>query len=360
MIGISIGNTMPAGHARDLAQRAPAEDGRREATRSSAATRSRPAPRPRGPSIVAPVWRRKTSSRVGRATVTVRGLMPAARRALDDLDDRARAVGSVSSATLLEARAIAAGRARRAPPTRRRPSDESTATVTTSAPTSALSSSGRALGDHDRHGRRSPAGRTAGRPPRGSASSGTATTPDSLQAAELLPERRPRRGVDARRRLVEEQQLRPVDEPAGQVDPAAHAARVRSRTSRSAASSRSNSSSSSIAPLARCGAARARTAGHMARCSRPVEYFARGPPPGARSRSTGARPRASRETSWPATAARPGRRATAACRASAWSSSCPRRSGPSNPKASPSAISKRHATDRLEPRRRRSCAGPRR
>ena len=48
-----------------------------------------------------------------------------------------------------------------------------------------------------------------------------------LQPPQLLPERGARGRVDAGRGLVEEQQARPVHEPAGQVDAPAHAARVR-------------------------------------------------------------------------------------------------------------------------------------
>ena len=44
---------------------------------------------------------------------------------------------------------------------------------------------------------------------------------------ELLPHRRPRLRVEARGRLVEEQHLRPVDEPERHVEPALHPARVR-------------------------------------------------------------------------------------------------------------------------------------
>ena len=47
-----------------------------------------------------------------------------------------------------------------------------------------------------------------------------------LQPPQLVPERRARGRIDAGRGLVEEQQPRPVHEPAGQVDAPAHAARV--------------------------------------------------------------------------------------------------------------------------------------
>ena len=47
------------------------------------------------------------------------------------------------------------------------------------------------------------------------------------EAPDLVPHLDARLGVEAGRRLVEEQHLRAVDEPERDVEPAAHAARVR-------------------------------------------------------------------------------------------------------------------------------------
>jgi hypothetical protein len=44
---------------------------------------------------------------------------------------------------------------------------------------------------------------------------------------DLLPHASPRLGIEAGRRLVEEEDLRPMDDPEADVEPAAHAARVR-------------------------------------------------------------------------------------------------------------------------------------
>ena len=92
----------------------------------------------------------------------------------------------------------------------------------------------------------------------------------ALQPPQLVPERRARGRVDARRGLVEEQQARPVHEPAGEVDAPAHAARVRAhlavggllepeqrRAARRRASARLARESPYSRPI-------------MSRCSRPV------------------------------------------------------------------------------------------
>ena len=50
--------------------------------------------------------------------------------------------------------------------------------------------------------------------------------PGVVDAADLVPDRQPRRRVEAGGRLVEEQDLGRVDQRAGQVEPALHAARV--------------------------------------------------------------------------------------------------------------------------------------
>jgi hypothetical protein len=48
--------------------------------------------------------------------------------------------------------------------------------------------------------------------------------PQLAELPDLLPHARPRLGIEAGRRLVEEQDLRPVDDPEADVEPAAHAA----------------------------------------------------------------------------------------------------------------------------------------
>ena len=50
--------------------------------------------------------------------------------------------------------------------------------------------------------------------------------PALAEAADLVPHAGPRLRVEAGRRLVEEQHLRPVDDAEADVEPAAHAARV--------------------------------------------------------------------------------------------------------------------------------------
>ena len=145
------------------------------------------------------------------------------------------------------------------------------------------------------------------------------------ERAELVPHRGSRLGVEAGGRLVQEEDLRRVDEPERDVEPSLHPARVavhdpvrglgRSRPAR-AARRRASAASSRPAPERAPGASGSR--GRCRTCRRPT--------PAARSRSCGGRRPAAGGRRGPRPS-RGRRRAGSACRGCARSSTSPRRSG---------------------------------